>query len=183
MKERSKHVMLQDHNVVEVKQRNKFNRLVVFSFIYCLPIIFFDFFWVVMLSKSIRLGNRHNFWSVDTTVWWLPIVFVLGALVINLAWQWPAGLVARQNNDQTLSRHGLLLDFVGVGGWINGLLNLIVALGIGWLLPTLMPIVDVRSWFAILCAFLGIASFYNGQDDWLYNLNKHERWPTNVNHT
>ncbi len=157
--------------------KNKANKFMVYFFMYLLPLALFDFFWIVMLQKAVRLGYRNNLLQIRMNSLEMLLTALIVALVFNYFWQYLVKYATRRCHDQTADHFGgLLKGFLGVPGW----LNLVVAMAIAFILTILVPryliIIEIRSWLVLLCAYAAIGSFYNGQDDLIHIVNRVDRW-------
>lgn len=154
----------------------RFNQLVAYFFMYLLPLILFDFFWIVMLQKTIRLGYRNHLLQTQVDSFTILVMALTVAVIFNYLWHCLVKKVACQQGDVTPDHwHGVLKGFLGVPGWLNLTINVVIAFCLTVILPQHLVIIEIRSWLVLLCAYGAIGSFYNGQDDLIHVVNGIER--------
>jgi len=158
--------------------KSRANKFVVYFFMYLLPLALFDFFWIVMLQKAVRLGYRNDLLQIQMNSFEMLLTALIVAVVFNYLWQYVVKGVAKQHQDQTPDHlGGLLKGFLGVPGWLNLLVAVMIAFVLTIIVPRHLVIIEIRSWLVLLCAYGSIGSFYNGQDDLIHIVNGVERWP------
>lgn len=156
--------------------KTRFNKLVAYFFMYLLPLILFDFFWIVMLQKTIRLGYRNNLLQLPLNSFALLLTALVVAVIFNYLWQCLVKKVTFEQSDVTPDHwHGILKGFLGVPGWLNLTIGVMLAFFLTVIVPRYLVIIEVRSWLVLLCAYGAIGSFYNGQDDLIHVVNGIDR--------